>query len=1447
MRSSFYNRKHSLERLDYYYQVINTTVLSKQNAASGLIPASVAITTHGDYTDAWVRDNVYSIYCVYGLALAYRRVDDTTGRAFELEHAVIKLMRGLLFSMMRQAPKVEKFKKTQNIWDALHAKYKTETGATVVGDREWGHLQIDATSFFLVALADMTTSGLSIIYTQDEVDFIQNLVFYIERAYRTPDFGIWERGDKSNHGQPELNSSSIGMAYAALKAINGVNLFGARGSPSSVIYVLPDEMSRNKITLHSVLPRESNSKEVDGSVLSIIGFPAFAVEDPTLIELTRNDARTKLEGRYGWKRFLRDGHQTVVEDHSRLHYNESELKIFENIESEWPLFFTYMVLEGLFTGNMDQAEEYRKKLEFVTIDSALWDPENPRPPEDYKRDDVKRPSVLCRTASLDLSIAPPDLHIPLVPELYYVPRESIEAERANPHSQKRIPNDNTPLVWALSLYLLGNLIYENLLSPSEIDPRGRRFDVHGEKVDNVVQVVLLSENEELQKTLGRYGLETQSIDQISSSFTVLPPQALVEVYSALGKNSKLELSGRPDRPMGTLATSRLYRIEGHIYAFTPQFMDVQSFYLNSDPDYLVSTIENELSFTNANWVFPGRPTITIVLTNAMLGDINRKEIAPVDCNPHLANALLSADASKKNLLNFFMNLRSGECNGVRVRLSRLTETVNTSNIESLDFLISKPDVDWNLILSSNKSYHRHRDDRHRRLGFEESSNLSSPGGALTPRTPRRRSVFGGKLLGTPLDKLDGDSYFQDIASALEKINGEGLATASFRLKDHEVTPSSQESTRAIGSPVLSHLRVAANGAEDSPAETMAGSKLKKTADLEVDTNDADEEQGGVLLSLTLGDVSQFDEAVKSLEASVNLYDQIDLLQYLASCKPLDDYIADLDATIRNLLEEVYVKAKRLQYWSVVRQASGLLSKAMPTLTSNLTDLVIRKKQVSIGAGANEHLISTPQSPSALSKMIAQQCLDDVREGPVVQEILISLGNFIRTNPSMFDGILRLRTHFIIIALREEISRLNGYNEEEAIEHLMQLSPFELQSLLGTVMSGPSMCEDTTIVVRDKPGGFLLFSQEFDPNRQLSTEVPSLHLPHEKMTPRRDDKFVIRAQSGGFNDGNFARVEINGSNLAANTRGLHVFAIDRLEKIVLEHASFDTHISTDESVDLVRFIRSLASGLIVVVVSKDDFVEHLTKEAVEVLKSLGSQQIEQVQYRDSYVMIAENGGDRTVEAHKQANQGPTELLEVEFALLKKNDIAPHDINDTNIGHFCPSSDGRWLRRRKNDGALNRAPKHFFSHVWKVLDTCFGLQIGSHQLPRDPTVFEKTAEEFNFALAVEAFFGYFRDPAEKQVAVELMIQIYQMQKAKPKFVFIERNINIPEIMEWAIADFWQTWTEKNKETFAKSPIFANGFEYEAHKEMAHNLFYDLPLDGKESTSTYLSKSISNALHI
>ena len=82
-------------------------------------------------------------------------------------------------------------------------------------------LQIDATAIFLLQLAQMSASGLRIVREVPELNFVQNLVHYLARAYRTPDYGIWERGHKSNLGRAEINASSVGMAKAALEAIHG--------------------------------------------------------------------------------------------------------------------------------------------------------------------------------------------------------------------------------------------------------------------------------------------------------------------------------------------------------------------------------------------------------------------------------------------------------------------------------------------------------------------------------------------------------------------------------------------------------------------------------------------------------------------------------------------------------------------------------------------------------------------------------------------------------------------------------------------------------------------------------------------------------------------------------------------------------------------------------------------------------------------------------------------------------------------------------------------------------------------------------------------------------------------------------------------------------------------------------------------------------------------------
>ncbi len=608
-------------RLDFYYEQIKTVILSRQHPISGLLPASTAVNSHGNYTDAWVRDNVYSILAVWGLALAYRKVDVDRGRAFELEGCVVKLMRGLLFAMMRQADKVERFKQTQSPSDALHAKYSTSTRETVVGDGEWGHLQLDATSLFLLMLAQMTASGLNIILTIDEVNFVQNLVYYVGRAYQTPDYGIWERGNKINSGYPELNASSIGMAKAALEALNGLDLFGVRGSQSSVLHVLPDEIARARITLKSLLPRESPSKEVDAALLSIIGFPAFAVEDAEMVASTRERIVQRLQGRYGCKRFLRDGHQTVIEDASRLHYEAWELKQFEHIECEWPLFFTYLLLDALFRGDDAAVQEYSERLESVLVE----------------QDGVQ-----------------------LLPELYIVPQESIEAERAKPGSQTRRPNENVPLVWAQSLYYLGRMLQDDLLLPGDIDPLCRHDRV-GARREPVVQIALLAADEAVQHEMEDHGIAAATPHQLEP-VQVRLPQELAGAYNQIGRNDKIGLTGRPVRRLRSLTTSKVFRIRGEVMVFLPSFFDEEQFYLNLDPLVLVAQIRGELAYIRRHWRQAGRPTMTLLITRTRW------------------------ETGRDAWLELLGEMREGRCGEVPVRLGLVSQLISSAAKERIDYL-----------------------------------------------------------------------------------------------------------------------------------------------------------------------------------------------------------------------------------------------------------------------------------------------------------------------------------------------------------------------------------------------------------------------------------------------------------------------------------------------------------------------------------------------------------------------------------------------------------------------------------------------------------------------------------------------------------------------------------------------------------------------------------------
>ncbi|CAF1411060.1 unnamed protein product [Rotaria magnacalcarata] len=188
----------------FFYRKVKRRILAFQSLTTGLFP------THLD-TDKIVAHVVENIFCaiaVWSLRQCYCKIDNDQGRAHELGQAAVKCMRG---------------KRTeQSSMDALHSKFSVFDGSEIEGADEVGQLQICAVSIYLLTIVQMITSNLQIIFSMDEVNFVQQLIFSIERAYRTPDYGIWERGTKYNTNTCELHASSIGMAKAALESMNGI-------------------------------------------------------------------------------------------------------------------------------------------------------------------------------------------------------------------------------------------------------------------------------------------------------------------------------------------------------------------------------------------------------------------------------------------------------------------------------------------------------------------------------------------------------------------------------------------------------------------------------------------------------------------------------------------------------------------------------------------------------------------------------------------------------------------------------------------------------------------------------------------------------------------------------------------------------------------------------------------------------------------------------------------------------------------------------------------------------------------------------------------------------------------------------------------------------------------------------------------------------------------------
>lgn len=400
-----------------------------------------------------------------------------------------------------------------------------------------------------------------------------------------------------------------------------------------------------------------------------------------------------------------------------------------------------------------------------------------------------------------------------------------------------------------------------------------------------------------------------------------------------------------------------------------------------------------------------------------------------------------------------------------------------------------------------------------------------------------------------------------------------------------------------------------------------------------------------------------------------------------------------------------------------------------------------------------------------------------------------------------------------------------------------MAPFEIKALIGHILSA----KDQTKVF-----GSFNFS---DPSCLPSPSVFGTPIDYGSNVAR------IKVQSGGYFDGNFSFIEINGHMFHENSgRGLNVVILSHEDGSLIDSEHFDTHINNEEAEDFAKLIDNLESKSIVVICVKDDCIEQMTEAGRLAIESIGSKMIRSLSYRDSWCIIGRKDGS-AVETLRKARHGPTDVLELEISFDKLFEDREAASFPFATGMKSLPSKGYWLRRRKIDGSLQRTPPKFYAKVHRILEKSLsGIKMNSALLPRDPTVSEKTPEELNFALQVEELMNAIVDPAERQIAVECLTVVDDMESRRPEMSFGGTSyLDVMMIIREAYKLFWESWlsTEGMKSIdpagLSKKEEVLQKHSFSQYETFAKKLFYDLPIGGKEGTFSFIARAALKSLPI
>ena len=204
---------------------------------TGLFAAS-RMTVKTGYNLAWIRDNIYA---AIGLEAAQHY------------NIVKRTLRALLNILLKHEYKIDWAikEKPKYHYQYIHARYDPITMEEIW--EQWGNKQNDAIGALLFKIGDLEQKGIKIVRNENDLRILQKLVYYLQSIeyWHEKDNGMWEENE-------EVHASSIGACVAGLRKI------------SKLVNVPQDLIKKGEQALNKLLPRESETKEVDLALLSLI-------------------------------------------------------------------------------------------------------------------------------------------------------------------------------------------------------------------------------------------------------------------------------------------------------------------------------------------------------------------------------------------------------------------------------------------------------------------------------------------------------------------------------------------------------------------------------------------------------------------------------------------------------------------------------------------------------------------------------------------------------------------------------------------------------------------------------------------------------------------------------------------------------------------------------------------------------------------------------------------------------------------------------------------------------------------------------------------------------------------------------------------------------------------------------------------------------------------------